>query len=213
MIDFILNRLRKIKETKKFATEHNVQNWYNILLHGVILMLFGGLIISLGSILFLDNLESNSDLKGTLLMNLLWGSATGFPFLFAFALAITFLPKLIMMEVLLFEKINRFMFNQWQKLDMWYFRKHRKHSPLTDGYSKITSKYGSKISKKQKKVIAICLAVLLIGLQLIWRVPALIEDFKEMQETSEIEKNDESKVVNPIQEEKPLEIIIQEGEK
>jgi len=44
-------------------------------------------------------------------------------------------------------------------------------------------------------------------------LPAIIEDITVIQETTEIEKNDESKVINPIEEERELEIIIQEGEK
>jgi len=45
------------------------------------------------------------------------------------------------------------------------------------------------------------------------RLPAIIEEITVIQETTEIEKNDESKVINPIKEERELQITIQEGEK
>ena len=213
MIDLIKKRLKKIKETKKFATDHNVHSWYNMLLHGIMFVLIGGFLVSLGAIILLDDIESHSTLKGSLLMNGLWGIATTFPFTFAFILALIYLPRIIMLEVLLNEKIQRYMMAGWQKLDMWYFRKYRKHSPLTDSYSKIyekTTKYTSKLSRNQKKLITIGIVILLVSVQVGIRLPLILETINDLQKDLPQEKPND--LPNPINE-KQLEIEVNGGKK
>lgn len=83
------------------------------------------------------------------------------------------------------------MIKLWDKYDMWYFRKHRKHSPLTEFQFKIQSKrekYQKKLSKRQRKAITITAIILIIALQFLVRLPSFIDDF-EPDEVKDLENS------------------------
>lgn len=65
--------------------------------------------------------------------------------------------------ILLFEKMNKYLFRGWQKYDMWYYRKHRKTSPLTENISKIQQKATKlKLTKTKRIIITISLIILVV---------------------------------------------------
>lgn len=213
MIDFIKERINKIKETKKYANEHNVHNWFNIVLHSIIFCLILGLLLTMGTVLFMDDLESNSiSLKGSLLMKLLWDFTNLSPLIFAFIIAISIMDKIIRIQVRITERINKKIMGLWQSFDMWYFKKYRKHSPLTEWLAKLqekANKHQSKLTRKHKKLATVIIIGLIIALQIMWRIPPLIE---EIENTQNEMKDTTLTVENPInefkQEEKQIEVEV-----
>ncbi len=202
----------KIKETKKFANERNVHNWFNILLHSVLFCLVGGTALSLGLLVLTADLEIHSNLKDTILMNMIWEFNKFSMFIFAGILALLFMERMIKLQVLAYEKFNKFLFNMWQRFDMWYYRKYRKHSPLTEGLSKLqekASKNKRKLSKNQKRMVTIIVIGVMLLILTPFRIIPMIENISNDFEEIEEDKNNPT-VTNPI-EEKPMEIQVTEG--
>ncbi len=202
-IPFLSDKIRKIKETKKIAQEKNVSgSWYQGLMYSIFGLFFIGTLISLPIAVGLDIVIREMDWKGTVfeeqIFNVMNVGVVLIPIIFVF----TLVERGIMMYILMMEKINKVIFNGWQKLDMWYFKKHRKHSPLTDGYSKINDKTGklsSKLSKNQKKAIKIALIIVLISINIYWKAPIIEELFLTEQEEikPEIESDSQTKPEPP----------------
>ena len=165
----IKNFVNKVKATKKVANEKNVHNWYNCVFHSVILILVASLGLSLLTMnLFIDSSTPIGEIPL---------AAVFIPLGYGLLLSWLFLEKLILLHIKVFELINKYTMKAWQKLDMYWFRKYRKHSPLTEGLSKLQNK-ASKIqsrSPRTKKLIIIGVIAGLILLQVGLRAPILID--------------------------------------
>lgn len=172
--------VNKVKATKKVANEKNVHNWYNCVFHSVILILVASLGLSLLTMnLFIDSSTPIGEIPL---------AAALIPLAYGLLLSWLFLEKLILLHIKVFELINKYTLKAWQKLDMYWFRKYRKHSPLTEGLSKVqnkVSKFQSNSSKRRKKLVIIAVIAGLILLQVGLRAPVLIDIFTDEPETIE----------------------------
>lgn len=149
--------LDKIKRTKKIANERNIHNWHNILFQGILMIFATSLLLSLITLLYLDGSSFGQILTRSQASTLL------FPIFYTALLSYLFLEKIIIGMILLFEKMNKYLFRGWQKYDMWYYRKHRKTSPLTENISKIQQKATKlKLTKTKRIIITISLIILVV---------------------------------------------------
>jgi len=206
-IPLLTNKIKKIKETKRMAQEKNISgSWYQGLIYSITGLFFIGTLISLPIAIGLDYIIVEFDLNGTVIEDQIINVMNVGVFLIPIAFVFRFIENGIKLYLLTMEKINKVIFNGWQKLDMWYFKKYRRHSPLTDGYSKINDKAGklsSKLSKNQKKLIKITLIVILVSVNLYWKAPMI----EELIATNQPEIIPEVESDNQIKPETP-EIII-----
>lgn len=171
------NFIKKIKATKRIANE-KMFNWYNCLFQGLLLILC----VSLAMTVFTVN-YSSVEFNNAMLL--------GLPIIYAVILTYFFLEKIIILHILLFEKLNKMVFTGWQKFDMWYYRKYRKTSPLTENLAKFqhkASKY--KISKMKRRVIImtlIGLAIMINFLPIIFDSPEIKQDIPEVEKPQELQ--------------------------
>lgn len=206
-IPLITNKIKKIKETKKMAQEKNISNsWYQGLIYSITGLFFIGTMISLPIAVGLDVVITEMNWQGTIIEEEIIKVMNVGVFLIPIAFVFRFIENGIKLYLVIMEKTNKAIFNGWQKLDMWYFKKYRKQSPLTDSYSKINDKanrWSSKLSKNQKKLIKITLIVLLISINIYWKAPMI----EELLDTNQEEIIPEVESDNQIKPEAP-EIIV-----
>lgn len=139
------------------------------------------MILSLFTIFYLADVTLDTTI-GELLINMQIG--VFLPIAYSIVLSYLFLERLVILHILAFEQINKLIFKFWQKLDMYWFKKYKKHSPLTEGMVKIQEKVGKfqkTKSKKQRRVIIIAVIFALILVQVGFRAPIIIDYFEEEQ--------------------------------
>lgn len=181
----IKNFVTKIKATKKIANEKNVHNWYNCVFHSVIIIMGISMILSLYTIVYLADMTLDTTI-GELLINMQIGIFL--PIAYSIILSYVFLEKLVILHILVFEKFNKQVFKMWQKLDMYWYKRYKKHSPITEGLSKLQSRVAKfqTRSKKQRRIVIIGIIVALLLVQVGFRAPLIIE---LLEEPKEIEVN------------------------
>lgn len=129
--------------------------------------------------------------------------------LYASILSYFTLEKLIITHIIIYSKIHKIAFNSWQKFDMWYFRKYRKHSPLTENVAKIQSKIGSKMSKRKRRVLLFSVIFGLILLNLFVRVPLILDSMENSSNAPEIK--DETEDTEKTENEEAYKIVVRGG--
>lgn len=200
--------VNKIKDTQKIAREKNVHNWYNCVFHSIIIILGISLVLSLHTIQYLGvNLDTT---LGDLILT--FQPAIFLPLIYSLTLSYLFLQKLIILHILAFEQLNKIIFKLWQKMDMYWFRKYRKHSPITEGLAKFQSKmekFNKSKSKKQKRLIVIGVITFLLIIQIGYRLPYEIEEpvltpeeFSQTVEMTPEEYEEYKEMYDSIQQEK-----------
>lgn len=181
MLGVIKGEINRIKETKYLASQKNQShNWLQSVWNSVILILLTSISLSIFTM-------SNEAFVGLFVNN-------NIPFDLALLLIPSYflflffgvMEKLIILHIAIFEKLSKTIFKLWQRMDMWYFRKYRKHSPLTDMQFKIQQKK-EKLSKRKKKLITVLLIVIIFSLQMTLRLPAIYEDLP-VEETKQLEE-------------------------
>lgn len=164
--------VNKIKATKKVANEKNVHNWFNCVYQSIFIIFATSIILSLYTISYFttDDTSLQEVQQYALLLPL------GYTLLLSYFL----LEKLILLHIWAFSKLNKKIFELWQKMDMYWFRKYRKHSPVTEGLSKLQNK-ASKInsSKRKRRIVTIAVIVGLVAIQIGFRVPYMLEAIEE----------------------------------
>lgn len=177
--DVFKNKLDKIKATKKYANEKNVSySWYQGLFLSIAFLFAVGTLIIFPIVIATDYMLALANIKGTWIesffADILNIGVIVIPIIFVFIM----IDKAIMIYIKTLDKFNQMVFKGWQKLDMYYFRKYRRHSPLTEGFTKINDKIAkraSKLSKNQKKIIKFVLIALLIITNIYWKAPIFME--------------------------------------
>ena len=173
--------VEKIKATKKVASEKNVHNWYNCVFHSMIIIMGSSMLLSLWTIIYLADITLD-----TTIGELLTGMQIGvfLPILYGIGLSYLFLEKLILIHIHLFDKLNKTIFKLWQKFDMWYFRKYRKTSPVTENLAKFQQKVAKhQTSKRNKRLILVCVIGFFVILNITVRLPYIMEILEETEET------------------------------
>ncbi len=193
MIDLIKQKIQKIKDTKKIAQERNVNNWFQCCYYSFIGIFTFSTLLSLLTILGIEQLEHGTALQGTLTMNIIWSVASAIPFIYTAILFFTVYEKVIILHIYIFERINKLIFKAWDKLDMIWFKKYRKSSPLTESMAKVQekgTKWGSKLTKNQKRVFKFTVVTILV-VGLLWmRAPMYTDIMDSWEKQSIIEKNE-----------------------
>jgi len=177
----------RIKATKKLANERSIHNWYNCLLQGIIIIFGSSLVLALYTMsLFKDVWETP---VGELPLLTFYG----LPILYSIILTYLCLEKLIILQIYILEKLQKYLFKAWQNFDMWYFRKYRKTSPITEFLANIQLKISkSKITKTQRRIIMVSLVLFLIILNFGIRVPMILES---MESETEIDIDTETEFI------------------
>lgn len=199
----IKNFVDRIKATKKIANEKNVHNWYNCVLNSLILIMVSSFMLSLYTIILLADVTLDTTI-GELLVGMDIGLIL--PVVFGITLSYLFLEKLIILHILIFEKLNKTIFKAWQRFDMWYYRKYRKTSPITENLAKIQGKLAKhQTTKRNKRIVLACVIGFFIILNITVRLPYIISVFDDT-EITEIEINNEGEGLdrygNPVSEER-----------
>lgn len=180
----------RIKATKKLANEKSVL-WYNCLLQGIIIIFGSSLVLALYT------MSMFKDVWETPVGELPLLTFYGLPILYSIILTYLLLEKLIIIQIYILEKFQKYLFKAWQNFDMWYYRKYRKTSPITEFLSKIQERMSnSKMSKTKRRIIMVSLVAFLLLLNFGIRVPMVMESME-----SETEIDTESEFVEtPTQE-------------
>jgi len=187
--------VEKIKATKKVAQQKNVHTWYNCVFHSMILILVASFMLSLYTIVLIADITLDSTI-GELLISMQIGIIL--PIFFAITLSYLFLEKLIILHILVFEKMNRIIFKGWQKFDMWYYRRYRKTSPITEYLSKFQQMIAKRqTSKKNRRIVLVCVIAFFVILNIAVRLPAIF-DQTETEPITEIQEENYDEI--PIQE-------------
>jgi len=168
------NFITKIKATQKLAKEKNVHNWYNCVLQSIMIIFITSSVLSVYTITYVFEVDETTPINEIPVLGL------ALPFILTMAISYVFLEKLIIIHISLYEKIHKIIFNHWQKFDMWYFRRYRKHSPLTENLSKLQAKQ-AKLSKKTRKIIIGLLIASLILFNVFIRIPYILESIEDKQ--------------------------------
>src|SRR3990172_8906481 len=154
------NFITKIKATQKLAKEKNVHNWYNCVLQSIMIIFITSSVLSVYTITYVFEVDETTPINEIPVLGL------ALPFILTMAISYVFLEKIII--------------NHWQKFDMWYFRRYRKHSPLTENLSKLQAKQ-AKLSKKTRKIIIGLLIASLILFNVFIRIPYILESIEDKQ--------------------------------
>lgn len=213
-LDYFKNRIAKIKGTKKIAQEKNVSSsWWYGFIYGIASLFLLGSMLTFGIIILTSSIIVVTSLEGTIIETIAFDvmtvSVVIIPILFVF----TLLDKMIILHLIIFQNINKALFYLWNRLDMWYFKKYRKHSPLTEGYSKLsdrTAKYSSKLSRSQKKMIKIALIMVLVGVQVYWKLPMFEELMIEINENNKEQLQSDSQIKPKLEWNQPKEKTLPE---
>src|SRR3990172_11096179 len=168
------NFITKIKATQKLAKEKNVHNWYNCVLQSIMIIFITSSVLSVYTITYVFEVDETTPINEIPVLGL------ALPFILTMAISYVFLEKLIIIHISLYEKIHKIIFNHWQKFDMWYFRRYRKHSQLTENLSKLQAKQ-AKLSKKTRKIIIGLLIASLILFNVFIRIPYILESIEDKQ--------------------------------
>lgn len=198
----IRNFVDKIKATKKVANEKNVHNWYNCVFHSVIIILIASMVLSLYTIHFFGiNLDTT---LGELILTFQPGIFL--PFVYSLTLSYLFLDKLIILHIMAFAKLNKIIFKGWEKFDMWYYRKYRKTSPITENLAKFQrkiSKYQSTKRRRRLLLVGVILFVVLLNFTI--RLPYIMDSLEQTEQT---EITDETTTDQTFEDEPELDIIV-----
>lgn len=191
--------IARIKDTKKIARERNVHNWTNIILHSILVIMGASLLLSFYTMFAFTDI-GNSKL-GEIAFTLL-------PIAYGVFLTFTLLDKIIILQIMAFEKLNKLIFKHWQKMDMYWFRKYKTHSPLTEGVSKI-SNVSEKLNKKPRtrKIIIITLIILLLAINLAIKAPLITDIINNLSGEKE-ESTDIATDIIPEEQEEQNQIIV-----
>lgn len=183
----IKNFVNKIKDTKKIATEKNVHNWYNCIFHSIVIILIASMVLSLYTIhLFGVSMDTT---LGELILTFQPGIFL--PLIYSLTLSYLFLEKLIVLHIMAFAKLNKIIFKGWEKFDMWYYRKYRKTSPITENLAKVQRKISKfQSTKRRRRLLLVSVVLLVVLLNFAIRLPYMMESMEQTEQT-EI-KNDQT---------------------
>ena len=167
-----LNFLTKIKATQKLAKEKNVHNWYNCILQSIMIIFISSTVLSVYTTSLIFDIKDTTPISQIPMILFIM------PFIFTMILSYVLLEKLIIFHILLYEKIHKSAFKAWQNFDMWYYRKYRKHSPLTEILSKIQARQ-AKLGKNKRRLLLGLVIAGFILLNIFVRIPAVLDSIEE----------------------------------
>lgn len=179
----------RIKATKQLANERSISNWYNCLFQGIIIIFGASVVSALYTVSFFNYLWEVPIQES---LPFLWIANS---IIYSIILTYFLLEKLIIAQIYILEKIQKYLFIAWQRFDMWYYRRYRKTSPITEFMAKTQLKV-TKLSKTKRRIIMVSLVAFLIILNFGIRVPMIMEGME-----TETEIDTESELIEtPIQE-------------
>lgn len=186
--------ITKIKDTQKLAKSKNVQNWYNCILQSIMLIFLSSILLSGFVLVLFYNVDDTTPIGQIPIIMFVM------PFIISIGLSYIVLEKLIILHILVYEKLHKKIFKAWQNFDMWYFRKYRKHSPLTEYLAKIQEKQ-AKLSKNKRKLLLGLMIAGFILLNVFVRIPMILDSLEERKPLPVIDQESDQ-VVLPTQENK-----------
>ena len=145
MIGYIKKGLKDIKDTKIYAREKNVPNWFMSLIGGIMIAFIGSTVLTLYGILFISISNPNQ-----FLINIFGPTAVSWPFILTFFMMISIGKYLIKSMVYFTYLIQKGLMKGINKLDMYLWKKTGKDS------------LASNFMVKHKKLIQIMFYVPLI---------------------------------------------------
>ena len=158
-----MDLFEKINETKKFAREKNVPNWYVCLLDAIVITVVLSSTLALYSYVAFDNMIQNMTYQPYWVKPVMV-IIDYLPMVFAGLFLLKF-DKLIMGSILFHSWLNRKMMSGIQKLDHKMWKKTGKDAWFSDKMWKATRLY-AKLPKRQRKFLIGCI----MALYLTWYV-------------------------------------------
>ena len=160
MIDYFKSYFDKIKNTKTLASSSGV-NWYISLFNSLLITVGISSILSQAVWYLLDSLQTNQ-IYQPYYMSAMWELSSFSLIIFNTIILFTIQHRIIEALIKLNSYLNKLIFKGISRFDLWYWKRYRKESILTNNIFKIQNKYMSR-SKKQKKIInfafVICLGM------------------------------------------------------
>lgn len=207
LIDALKNKYIEIKKTKEYAKKHGVY-WYQSLLYGFFVTFFCATIITM----YLYVLESHVvEYLNNDIVTYVYEQYSGFT-LPVFMVAWFYFTWVYFIKAITwcFGQLNKYITKAVMygidKLDLYWFRKYKTHSPVTNFIDRLQTKVGekkSKLNKTKKRIVVVLLIVALVAIHIWARYPVLVEMYNDtmyMINQSELEdiQSDPGKIVSPI---------------
>ena len=158
MIDYFKSYFDKIKNTKTLASSSGV-NWYISLFNSLLITVGIGSILSQAVWYLLDSLQTNQ-IYQPYYMSAMWELSSFSLIIFNTIILFTIQHRIIETLIKLNSYLNKLIFKGISRFDLWYWKKYKKESVLTNSIFKIQSKFMSR-SKKQRKLMTFAFVICL----------------------------------------------------
>ena len=155
---YLENYFTKIKSTKKLAAEVGI-NWYIPLFNSLLITVVISFQLSNAVWYLLDSLQVNQVYQPWY-MSAMWELSSFSLVIFNSVILFTVQDKIIIAFIKLNSYLNKLILKGISRFDLWYWRRFKKESVLTNTIWKIQSKYMSR-SKKQRKLITYAFVICL----------------------------------------------------
>ena len=123
MIDYIKKGLTDIKNTRVYAREKNVPNWFMSLIGGIMIAFFASMVLTIYGILFISITNPNQ-----FLLNFFGPTAVSWPFILTFFMMISIGKHLTKSMIYFTYLIQKALMKGINKLDMYLWKKTGKDS-------------------------------------------------------------------------------------
>ena len=123
MSNYFKDGINRIKETRQYAKEKNVPNWYMSLATGIFFSFIGCMIFSLYSILFISQANPNGAI-----LNFIGYGLVAYPFVLTFFFVIQFGKYPIKAMIYFTYLIQKGFMKLITKIDMYMWRKYKKEN-------------------------------------------------------------------------------------
>ena len=194
-MNFFKKRYTKIKDdAKKFASSKNVPEQSFSFFMVLQFLLIGTSIISIATLYLISMLPIQDSIFTTLALNMV---LPGWFIILLFGFGKYFFYAKIL-EIYYF---NKALSKGINKLDMYWWRKYRKQSPVTEALSKMQTKTGTakrKLTKPQKALIFIALMAALCWLYLYDEIMSVVDSINVMIEQNEVTQNNIGKIFDGL---------------
>lgn len=194
-MSFFKKRYAKIKDdARKFASTKNVPeqsfSFYMVLQF----VLIGTSIVSIATLYLISMLPIQDSIITTVLLNMV---LPGWFMILLFGFGKYFFYA----KILEIHYLNKALSKGLTKLDMYWWRKYRKQSPVTEVLSKMQTKGSTakrKLTKPQKALIFIALMAVLCWLYLYDEIVSLTVSIEQIIQQNEINQNNIGKIFDGL---------------
>lgn len=155
---YLENYFNKIKNTKALSATSGI-NWYIPLFNSLLITVVISFQLSNAVWYLLDSLQVNQVYQPWY-MSAMWELSSFSLIIFNTIILFTIQDKIIIAFIKLNSYLNKLIFKGISRFDLWYWKKYKKESVLTNSIFKIQSKFMSR-SKNQRKLMTFAFVICL----------------------------------------------------